>query len=199
MKTAKQVWDKSVEIAAHSTGIDEFWILAKDRKAPIAIARHLARWIASRCFNVPIKDIAFASGANYGTIVNSLKEISNLTETRPEMTTMLKIIASRHMNDSEFAWVKSPNQVINCNGHSEISKRLKRVIDANNLTVLELAAKSGLSQASLRKAIRRGSFNSDSLVRLCKVLNCSSDFLLFGKSNHRRKKWNSSLDIAQVA
>ena len=199
MKTAKEVWDKSVEIASHYTGIDEFWIRAKDRKAPIAIARHLARWIASRVFNVPAKDIAFVSGVDHGTVTNSLKEISNLPETRPEMTRMLRDILSRYQEDPEFVWQKKPSPIRAGNSHSEISKRLITVIDASNLNVMEVSTKTGLSQASLRKAIRRGSFNSDSLAKLCRVLKCSSDFLLFGKSLHRRKKWNSLLDIAQAA
>lgn len=198
MKTAKQVWNLSVEIASEYTGIDKFWIRAKDRKAPIVIARHLARWISCRCFDVPIKDIAFASGANYGTIVNSLKEISNLTDTRPDVTIMVKHIADTWWKDPEYAWVARPTIAVRVNGHSEISKRLQEVIDLNKLTVMEISAKTGLSQASLRKAIRRGSFNTDSLSKLCRVLKCSSDFLLFGKSLHRRKKWNSSLDIAQA-
>lgn len=199
MKTAKQVWDKSVEIAAQSTGIDEFWIRAKDRKAPIAIARHLARWIANRVFNVPSKDIAFVSGCDHGTVTNSLKEISNLTETRPEMTRMLRDIVSRYQEDPEFVWQRKSRVIRSINSHSEISKRLIAVINASNLTIMEVSVDTGLSQASLRKAIRRGSFNSDSLAKLCRALKCSSDFLLFGKSLHRRKKWNSSLDIAQAA
>ena len=199
MKTAKEVWDKSVEIASQFTGIDAFWIRAKDRKAPIVIARHLARWIANRVFNVPAKDISFVSGVDHGTVTNSLKEISDLTYTRPEMTRMLRDIISRYQYDPDFVWQKKSTRIRPCNSHSEISKRLITVLNASNLNVMEVAAKTGLSQASLRKAIRRGSFNSDSLAKLCRVLKCSSDFLLFGKSLHRRKKWNSSLDIAQAA
>lgn len=102
MKTNEEKWRKAVEIASHSKGVDPVLILGRSRISHIAIARHLARWIACECMRLPRGYVEKASLARHRTASWSIRQINNFRDVYPWMKETTEQIKKSIANENEI-------------------------------------------------------------------------------------------------
>lgn len=83
MKTNPEKWQRALQIASVNEGVDVERILGKSRLEHIAVARHLARWIAVECMDLSVRFVEQVSKANYTTITWSIRRINELRDIHP--------------------------------------------------------------------------------------------------------------------
>ncbi len=188
MKTDKEKWEMSVEMAAKLKGISPESILGRSRKYSTMIARHLARWIACECLGVTREVVGSFTGFHHATITNSIVAIRNIRDVCFEM----KETSDKIKVDLNGHYVAPIKKSINSIKKTEIIQRIRNAMDAKQFAVVDIARKTGLAEANLRKILNRGSCQMESFAKICECLEVSTDYILFGKYiNRRRTKWNS--------